>query len=254
MTTSRQKRSAGFSLIEMMVVIAVLTIIMGAIFAQIINSQARVSVEQAKLDLFQEAREFMDQMTRDLHNAGYPNTRNFGWSSAGYDIPDPAQQNPNAAAGLVKVDAGDLWFEGDMIGDGNVYSVHYHLEPNGTNCPCLKRSWQRKIAGDPLTGQPEDYQVEVQNVLNGSANYTLTDHPIFYAYDYTDTKNPIALPVDSNSTYIAGISTIKVVLTVQAKVKDPTTRLAPTVTLMSTVKLNNCNLKNTGNGGELGCR
>lgn len=254
MTMKRHRRCvAGFSLIEMMIVIAVLTIVMGAIFAQIISSQARASVEQAKLDLFQESREFMDQMTRDLHNAGYPNIRNFGWDpTADFQIATPQVQNPANAVGLVKVDNGDLWFEGDVIGDGNVYSVRYHLEPTGANCPCLQRSWQRKVAGDPLA-QPYDYQVEVQNVLNGSANYTLSDHPIFSAYYDTDTEHPVTLPIDANNTYIGSINTIKVALTVQAKIKDPTTRLAPTVTMMSTVKLNNCNFNNTGDSGSVGC-
>jgi prepilin-type N-terminal cleavage/methylation domain-containing protein len=253
----RKKYSSGFSLIEMMIVLIVLSLIMAAVFAQIMNAQARINVEQAKLDLFQEAREFMDQMTRDLHNAGYPNARNYGWSSStGQEIGSPMAQDARDAVGLMKVDKGDLWFEGDVVGDGRVYQVKYHLEPTGLNCPCLQRSWKLKQAGDPLStaaqGLP-DYQVEVQNVLNGSANYTLTDHPIFYAYYDNDTQNPIALPIDSNNQFLGRVDTIKVILTVQAKVKDPVTRLAPTVTLMSTVKLNNCNSNNTGDSGNMGC-
>jgi len=237
-----------------MIVLIVLSLIMAAVFAQIMNAQARISVEQAKLDLFQEAREFMDQMTRDLHNAGYPNVRNFGWSSTTgtREISSPMAQDSRDAVGLVKVDKGDLWFEGDVVGDGQVYSVRYHLEPNGVNCPCLQRSWKVKTGGDPLA-QPYDYQVEVQNVLNGSANYTLDDHPIFYAYYDNDTQNPIALPIDSNNLFLGRVNTIKVLLTVQAKIKDPVTRLAPTVTLVSTVKLNNCNSNNTGDSGNVGC-
>jgi prepilin-type N-terminal cleavage/methylation domain-containing protein len=253
MMSRRKKNRAGFSLIEMMIVLIVLTIIMAAIFAQMITAQQRSGVEQAKLDLFQETREFMDQMTRDLHNAGYPNPRNYGWSAGNLEIPDPAVENPKTAAGLVMIDSGDLWFEGDVIGDGQVYSVRYHLEPDGPNCPCLQRSWKPKIAGSPMD-QGYDYQVEVQHVLNGSAGYSLADHPIFYAYYDTDKTNPVPLPIDSNNPLIADINTIKVMVTVQAQIHDPRTMTAPAVTLVSTVKLNNCNLKNTGNGGPLACR
>ena len=242
----KRQNNSGFSLIEMMIAIAVLTIIMGAMFQQIIVAQQRSGVEQAKLDLFQESREFMDQLTRDLHNAGYPNPRNYGYAAGTFQVPSPASQQSNAAAGLVKVDNGDLWFEGDVIGDGQVYVVHYHLDTDGTNCPCLKRSWQVKVPGDPLTGQTTpDYEVEVQNVLNGTANYPLATHPIFYAYYLGDTTNPVPLPVDTTGL-IANVNTIKVVLTVQAKIRDPQTRLAPTATLVSTVKLNNCNTTAAG--------
>jgi len=249
---SSKKRSAGFSLIEMMIVMIVLTIIMASIFSQIINAQARSGVEQAKLDLFQESREFMDQMVRDLHNAGYPNVHNYGWASPDYQIASPAVQSDSNAVGLVKVDNGDLWFEGDVVGDGQVYSVHYHLEPTGDNCPCLQRSWKRKTAGDPLT-QPTQYLVEVQHVLNGSANYSLSSHPIFYAYHAADTQNPVTLPIDSDNPDLGNINTIKIVLTVQAKIRDPQTRTAPSVTLMSTVKLNNCSFTNSSASGAVGC-
>src|ERR1051326_1576798 len=105
--------TSGFSLVELMIVLVILLSITGAIFQTINLTTQRSSAEQIKLDMFQEAREFMDQMSRDLHQAGYPNPRNL----------DPAllTQIPiindlHAAAGLVEVDTGDLWFEGDVDG------------------------------------------------------------------------------------------------------------------------------------------
>src|SRR6185295_18604035 len=70
--------------------------------------------------------------------------------------------------GVIKVDAGDLWFEGDVDGSGVVSVVQYHLDTStANNCPCLKRSQLPKQNGDPLTGQlPAEYQVEVQGVQN----------------------------------------------------------------------------------------
>ena len=150
-------RTSGFSLLELMVVLIIVLTISGAVF-QTINMTTQV-------DMFQEAREFMDQMSRDLRQAGYPSPRNY----------DPAvlTQNPiindrHAAAGLVKVDAGDLWFEGDVDGSGKVSVVQYHLDTStSNNCPCLKRSQIDKKDGDPVTGQdPASYQVEVQGVQN----------------------------------------------------------------------------------------
>src|SRR5947199_7677160 len=68
---------AGFSLIEMMMVLAIMTIIMGSVFKSIDLTQRTSRSQQVKLDLTQQAREFVDQLTRDLRNAGYPHKRNM---------------------------------------------------------------------------------------------------------------------------------------------------------------------------------
>ena len=70
-------RARGFSLIELMMAIIVMMIVVGGIFGVIDVVNQRSSTEQAKLDMFQEAREFMDQMSRDLHQAGYPSPRHY---------------------------------------------------------------------------------------------------------------------------------------------------------------------------------
>src|SRR3954467_3733769 len=121
--------ASGFSLIELMIVLVVLLVITGAIFQVIKLSTERSVTEQTKVDMFQEAREFMDQMSRDLRQAGYPNPRNMDPSLL---TQNPIMNDHQAAAGLVKVDTGDLWFEGDVDGSGIVSVVQYHLDNTGT--------------------------------------------------------------------------------------------------------------------------
>src|SRR5438034_5570095 len=70
-------RTSGFSLLELMIVLIILLGISAAIFQTINLTTQRSSAEQTKVDMFQEAREFMDQMSRDLRQAGYPNPRNM---------------------------------------------------------------------------------------------------------------------------------------------------------------------------------
>jgi type II secretion system protein J len=65
----------GFTVMELVVTIAIFTIIMGVMFQQIDQAQQSSTTERAKLDVFQEARAFMDLMARDLHEAGYPSPR-----------------------------------------------------------------------------------------------------------------------------------------------------------------------------------
>jgi type II secretory pathway pseudopilin PulG len=243
----KNKRQLGMSMIEVMVVLLVTTIITGAVFSQIVHVQQRAASEQVKLDIFQESRDFMDQLSRDLHQAGYPSPKNLAAGQV------TSVNSSIAAVGLVKVDANELRFEGDVDGTGTVKSLVYQLVATGTNCPCLRRSQIDKITGDPLTGQgtPEWY-TEVQNVQNGAT-------PIFYAY--TGGGNPVTLPLaitgdpstaanptqaTADNQTLASIDTIKIVLTTQAKYPDPQTGVKPSATLVSTIRLNNCSQAASG--------
>lgn len=238
-----RKRQAGFSLIEMLVACAITTVIMGAIFGQIIQGQKYSAGQAAKLDLFQESRQFMDQMSRDLRAAGYPNTRNFQ-----ADPVNPAQNSPQEAVGLVKLDVGELWFESSIDGSGSVSVVHYKLVTTGTGCPCLVRSQTPKVVGDPLTDQGESDQTEVQNVLNGTSS-----DPIFQAY-YAD-GTAVTLPIDITNSALANINSVSITLKAQSPYLDPQTRQKPTMTLLSTVRLNNCSVAYPNTTGTvMGCK
>jgi Tfp pilus assembly protein PilW len=223
----------GFSIVELMVSIAVMMIVLAGVFSVIDVVNQRSFTEQSKLDMFQEAREFMDQMSRDLHQAGYPSHRHY--LNTGQLTADPITDDLKNAVGIVKVSATDLWFEGDVDGTGTVSVVRYHLDDSDTNgCPCLRRSQLPKIEGNPVDEQTtEVYQVQVQGVTN-------TD--IFSAFARGTTGTPIDLPVNFNDDpdEIADVDTIKVVLSLKSLTKDPKTGVYPEATLIATAKLNNC--------------
>lgn len=224
------KRQSGFSLLELMLVLVLVMTVSGVILQVINLAGARSATEQAKTDVFQEAREFMDQMSRDLRQAGFPSTRNMD--------PSVFTQNPfmndlKAAAGVVLVSDTDLKFEGDTDGTGTVKVIHYHLDTSTTNgCPCLKRSELPKINGSPLTGQTtEVYQVEVQGVKNTN---------IFSAYN---NGTALCLPLDITTlggNTIATVDTVQAMLTLESAAVDPQTRQKSVTTLVMTVRLNNC--------------
>ena len=219
---------------ELMIVLLIVLTIAGAIFQTINVTTQRTTAEQTKVDMFQEAREFMDQMTRDLRQAGYPNLRNMDPSV----ITAPSiGQDTRIAVGLVQVDAGDLWFEGDVDGTGTVSVVRYHYDTTGTNCPCLKRSQIAKAQGDPLANTNFQYQVEVQGVQSSS---------IFSAYTGGAV---VGLPVNlasASGTSIAGVDTVQAVLSLESSTVDPQTRTKPVTTLVTTVRLNNCSQASPG--------
>src|SRR5436305_14246820 len=105
----------GFSLIEMMVVLAIISIIMGSVFKSIDLTQRTSRSQQVRLDLTQQAREFVDQLTRDLRSAGYPYQRNMAAPTT--DPTNPAYKfgHPPAnynAPGLRYEDKGTPWLAG----------------------------------------------------------------------------------------------------------------------------------------------
>lgn len=247
---TKASSQVGFSLLELMIVLALLAIIMGSIFAQINQAQQNSTSQQIKLDLFQESREFMDQIARDLRASGYPNTRNFS-----SDPVSPAEQSTQEAVGLVKLDVGELWFESSIDGSGNVSVIHYDLVQTGTGCPCLERSQTPKIQADPLTGQTETDQVDVQSVINGTSA-----DPIFKAY-YAD-GTAVSLPIDittidpvTGNNLLANVNTVDIILKVQSPNPDPVTGQKSTMTLMTTVRLNNCSVAYPNTTGTvMGCK
>ncbi|HZN00391.1 MAG TPA: prepilin-type N-terminal cleavage/methylation domain-containing protein [Pyrinomonadaceae bacterium] len=221
-----RKTNSGFSLLELMIVLVLVLVVSAAIYRTISLAIERSVTEQTKLDMFQEAREFMDQMARDLRLAGYPNRHNFAVGV----LSTPDTNDHRAAVGLVKIAAGELQFEGDVDGSGTVSVIHYLLDSTGTNCPCLKRSHLMKIDASPMAQTTPVYEVEVQGVTNTN---------IFTAYN-NGASVSLPLTFTSNAASIAGLDTIEAKLSLQAATIDPKTKTRPVTTLVTTIKINNC--------------
>ena len=238
MRLRRKNRNSGFTLIEMMIVLLILGIIMGAIFKQIDIAQKRSTAEQQKLDMFQESREFVDMMTRDLRNAGYPNSRNFT---------STPNTDTSSARGIMYAGPADIWFEGAVDGDGTVYMVKYHLDATGTDCPCLRRSKASKVSSGLFP--PDNYSVEVQYVQNGTLAL-----PIFTYYDANNAAISLAgytgnvidgTAAGADLTTLGSIQTVKVELTTLGKFADLQNGIRPVITLDSFVTLPNCSQMST---------
>lgn len=242
-------RQNGFSLLEMMVVVLILGIVSAGLFTQIDTAQQRAFSEQIKLDNFQEARDFVDQFFRDVNQIGYPNSRmvdttSVSWSPA---LASPLINDNRMAIGLVKIDANEIRFEGDMNGDGVVQSIIYMVNGSGTCALCLQRSQVDKVSADPLTGQTQNWGTEANDVIS---------NPIF-SYFKTDGTQVTALPVDISTAggaqTIASIKTIQISLLIRNNaVVDPKTRQPLETTFQGEVSLNNCSMAATG--APMSCR
>src|SRR5713226_2646669 len=172
---NRRAFARGFSLVELLVVTAVLVIVLGCIVQYIAVPAQLSKIEATKVDLTQEAREFVDEFERDIHQAGYPNCRQFNNALLCPNV--TTNQDHRIAAGLVSVSSTQIIFEGDVDGDGNVDSVRYQLLDSannvpgpGSTCPCtIQRSQVNKQDGNPLAVPPQlapIWSQELQNVVN----------------------------------------------------------------------------------------
>jgi type II secretory pathway pseudopilin PulG len=227
----------------MMVTVAILGIVTAGLFVQIDMAQQRAFSEQIKLDNFQEARDFVDQFFRDVNQIGYPNSRmvdtsSLSWSPA---LASPLINDNRMAIGLVKIDANEIRFEGDMNGDGVVQSVIYMINGSGSCALCLQRSQVDKVSANPLTGQTQNWGTEVNDVINAAT----------FSYFKADGTQVTVLPVDISTAggaqTIASIKTIQVSLIIRNnEVLDPKTRQPIETTFQGEVSLNNCSMAASG--------
>jgi type II secretory pathway pseudopilin PulG len=209
--TISHRSEAGFTLLELVLVCAILTIVLGAVFNGMDQVTKRSQVEQTKVDLTQAGREFVDEFERDVHQAGYPNCRMVATFGAATNCPDPVTNlfpalvagNTAVAVGLVHVDSTQVIFQGDVDGSGTVSTVKYQLvdsagtyPPTGT-CPCrIQRSQVPK-------GQADAFSMELQNVVNSGQSTTAG----VYSGGLTIAGNTAW--GDTNDAYYAAVSAFK---------------------------------------------
>lgn len=241
----------GFTLLELLLVVMILSLILVAVFTQMSAAQQRMSAEEVKLDDFQQARDFVDQFFRDINEIGYPNSRMMDTTSvlwnpalttqATYGWASPYINDNRFAMGLVKVDVNEIRFEADTNGDGNVQSVIYVLNGNGNCALCLQRSQVPKLTADPFLGQVPNWGTEVNDLVSNPS----------FKYFRADGTQVTTLPADittaAGAQTLASIKTIQISLTVRnPNVVDQQTGLAIETNIAGEVSLNNCSMAAAG--------
>jgi len=214
MKTGRQR---GFSLVELTISVAILSIVIAVIVDGIVMMQKRNAVEVNKVDLTQQAREFMDQIVNDIHQAGYPGMNMF--DPLTLTSSTDCTLDLNLACGLISVSSSAIQFEGDVDGTG-VGEVYIQLTSG--SCPCkLQRGTVLKSVG----GTPPFY-TEVDNVMNSA---------VFTAYQTDGTQLTLPLGVGN----LKNITALGITLYVKSSQPDLQTGQYPTVTMVSTAKISN---------------
>jgi type II secretory pathway pseudopilin PulG len=224
------KREDGYSLVELLVATILFTIIAGSVFSLLLSAQLRYRGESNVTTAFQQANVAIDQITRDVHSAGYPPPSSFAGPPA--LAPDPRlvalpfswslgsgyPNTPctvNATCGAFPGDY-DLILEADT-GDGNgVQWIRYSLQ--GTTL--MRGVTGKQGFKDPVALTDNSLLPYLDNVQNGPGYKSL---PIF-SYGY-DCINPSPAPQPPN------ICSVDILLIVQSAQPDPQTGQLRTITL-----------------------
>ncbi len=238
-------RQRGFSLLEILVAVAIFTVISGAVFGLLNVAQQRYRMENEFMESFQGARLAMDQITRDVHSAGYPPANSFqpGIGAANPQlvaVPFAWPQGSGYPGAPCLVNGGcpinggpainDLIIEGNIDPENgtSVEWVRYQL-----NRTTLMRAVATKVAGgDPETTTRALLTAYVDNVMNNTSAAEMAQIQQFYPTMFPGgAPIPIFTYRTEAGTGPANIREVEITLIVRAANPDPRNRQLRVVTL-----------------------
>jgi len=240
MTTTRLKpgtlRQRGFSMLEVLVSLTILSLVIAVVVDGINAMVSRNTVETSKVDLTQESRQFMDQITNDLHQSGFPTVYMFDPTAL---VPPAVPGNVNCtlyaniACGLITVSQNAIQFEGDVDGTGVSEEWIQLVQTNGPGAvpcaapPCVIQRGTVSKATWIATGTLPPFFTEVNNVMN-------TNPFTFY-----DNNGLTVGPLPLNNAYSLGLNirSVGITLYVRSSQRDAQTKQFPVVTMVSTAEI-----------------
>jgi prepilin-type N-terminal cleavage/methylation domain-containing protein len=226
--TRRARARNGFSFLELLITMAILTAVIGVVTDGMMQIQKKSASDINKIGVAQESRQFMDQILRDLRQAGYPGVSLFDSTTLNHTVNCTNDSNITAtpkiyaACGLISFSATAIQFEGDVDGSGVSEVYLQAVVPASGSCPCTV---QRGTVLKSVGGTP-DYYTELDNIMSQN---------IFTAYKFDGSA------YNSATDSLSLIKNIGITLYVRNPVPDnnATTVTYPTTTMVSQVRINN---------------
>ncbi len=183
-----KRQQAGFTLIELLTALGIFLIVCGAAFTLLASSQQRARTESQLLTSFQEARLALDQIVRDVNDAGYPPpsysdgvpsnfaSTPFAWYPK-YTIPLPC------AVGVTCNPPSEF----DIIIETNpnrqdpaskVQWIRYKLDPSTSTL--MRGVADKRSGGEPTVETAANLVPLVQNVVNNASSAQITQYQALY--------------------------------------------------------------------------
>jgi prepilin-type N-terminal cleavage/methylation domain-containing protein len=242
---SVEKRRQGFTILELLMAMAIFVIICAAMFGLLDMSQKRYNSETQVTAAYQDARLAVDQITRDFNVGGYPPAGIYSvrpvsqpWQYATGPVAwSPNYPTTDCQIGVSCTSPGDydLIIETRLAGDTNVSWIWYYLDQTRNT---LMRAVVTKTSGDPwsvvqsaseavpllanVMNNPSDPAVLSQIKGENPTMYPLgTAQPIFqYTCDTPSGPVPCTSPLAAGYNTPRNIRDVNVTLIVATPQRD----------------------------------
>jgi prepilin-type N-terminal cleavage/methylation domain-containing protein len=121
--------SSGFTLVELLIVLAIFGLLMGMIFSSLTESQNASAIARDESEMNQNLQDVFSLITSEMRTIGFPPTSYYEQSF----LQNPGSPKNLVAQGLIEASSTVLKFQGDINGDRIVDYVHYYV--SGTAAP-----------------------------------------------------------------------------------------------------------------------
>ena len=155
----RYNRS-GFTIFELLAVLAIFVILLGALFLKMDESQEVSAISRDESEMVQNLQDALILLNTEMRMAGFPPASHYDFDY----LQAPSTPRDLVAAGLVEAGPQSVQFQGDINGDGEVDYVHYYL--SGSTPPFSLNRFGGKlnrIDGSLPSGSPQKLSEQVES-------------------------------------------------------------------------------------------
>ena len=200
--TRNRPSTSGFTLVELLIVLAVFGLLMSMIFSSLAESQNASAIARDESETNQNLQDVFILMTSEMRTIGFPPSSYYDQSY----LQDPSSPKNLVAQGLVEASSSVLKFQGDINGDKTVDYVHYYL--SGSAAPYSLHRFAGSMNPD--------------GSLPGGSAQKLSEQLESLQFRYFDRSG-------NETANLPDISTIELGITMRTRQVDPLTRIYRTL-------------------------
>lgn len=193
---------SGFTLVELLIVLAIFGLLMGMIFSSMAESQNASAIARDESEMNQSLQDVFSLMTSEMRAIGFPPASYYEQSY----LQDPGSPRNLVAQGLVEATSSVLKFQGDINGDKIVDYVHYYL--SGSAAPYSLHRFAGSLNPD--------------GSLPGGSAQKLSEQLESLQFRYFDRSG-------NETANLQDISTIELGIAMRTRNVDPQTRIYRTL-------------------------
>lgn len=201
-STQNRPSSSGFTLVELLIVLAIFGLLMGMIFSSLTEGQNASAIARDESEMNQNLQDVFSLITTEMRFIGFPPASYYDQSY----LQSPGSPKNLVAHGLVEASSNVLTFQGDINGDKTVDYVHYYV--SGSAAPYSLHRFAGSLNPD--------------GSLPGGAAQKLSEQLESLQFRYFDRSG-------NETANLPDISTIELRVTMRTRQVDPLTRIYRTL-------------------------